>query len=401
MAKRAIVQTVLDAARWIVTGLVVLAVVAGFAAGIAWWAGFFGEKIEPGRRPVAMRPEIDPADYLIDQVHEVQKTYVVEAVGTLKAESRTEISARVMAEIDKINVGAGDVVPEGKVLVELDRERLRRQISQAEANLAAAKAAVEQAADDLERAHQTRRINARAITDQQLNQLNYQWKAAQARQKAAEEAVAEANVMLDYTEIRAPKSGTVVDRLAEPGDTAQPGVPLLVLYDPTSLRLEVPVMEHLAVKLHVGDKLDVHIDALDRKFPATIDEIVPQAEAASRSFLVKVKLPASPDLFEGMYGRLEIPAGVRRHLCLATAAIQSVGQLDFVQVVDAQGEHPERRFIKVGRLGMPGRVEVLSGLEAGEHVLVKRTRPDDAPPPAPEGTSRSEPDSEPPLEPQG
>jgi membrane fusion protein (multidrug efflux system) len=132
------------------------------------------------------------------------------------------------------------------------------------------------------------------------------------------------------------------------------------------------VMENLAVKLRVGDALNVKIDALGKTIQSTIDEIVPQAEAASRSFLVKVKLPPSPDLFEGMYGRLEIPAGRRRHLCLATAAIETVGQLQFVYVVDAGGTKPERRFIKTGRLGMPGRVEVLSGLKAGEWVLVKR-----------------------------
>ena len=66
---------------------------------------------------------------------------------------------------------------------------------------------------------------------------------------------------------------------------------------------------------------------------ALIDEIVPQAEAASRSFLVKVRLPRSEDMFEGMFGRLKIPAGTRRFLCLSTDAIERVGQLEMVDVV--------------------------------------------------------------------
>jgi multidrug efflux pump subunit AcrA (membrane-fusion protein) len=118
----------------------------------------------------------------------------------------------------------------------------------------------------------------------------------------------------------ASKSGRIVDRLAEPGDTARPGEPLLVLYDATSLRLEAPVLEQLAIKLRARQELKVYIDALQREVVSTVDEIVPQADAPSRSFLVKASVPRSEDLYEGMFGRLRIPSGERRHLCLATDA---------------------------------------------------------------------------------
>jgi multidrug efflux pump subunit AcrA (membrane-fusion protein) len=148
----------------------------------------------------------------------------------------------------------------------------------------------------------------------------------------------------------------------------------LILYDPTSLRLEVPVMENLAVRLKVGERLDVYIDARDRTVQGMIDEIVPQAEAASRSFLVKLKLPASDDLFEGMFGRLKILPGTRRHLCLHVDAIDTIGQLQFVDVITPPDDVLERRFIKTGRMGDAHHVEVLSGLEKGELVLMKRSR---------------------------
>ena len=80
-------------------------------------------------------------------------------------------------------------------------------------------------------------------------------------------------------------------------------------------------------------------------------------------------MPAG-ELYEGMFGRLLIPAGQRRHLCLATDAIQQIGQLEFVNVVRPD-QTLERRLIKTGRLGMPGRVEVLSGLSAGETVVLQ------------------------------
>lgn len=70
-----------------------------------------------------------------------------------------------------------------------------------------------------------------------------------------------------------------------------------------------------------------------------------------------------------MFGRLLIPAGERRHLCLNTDAVISVGQLDFVDVVLPDG-NIERRLIKIGQLGIPGRQEVLSGVDAGERVVI-------------------------------
>lgn len=74
-----------------------------------------------------------------------------------------------------------------------------------------------------------------------------------------------------------------------------------------------------------------------------------------------------------MFGRLRIAAGERRHLCLASDALYHVGQLDFVDVVRSDGEL-EKRLVTVGRVGVPGRVEVLSGLRAGERVVIHESR---------------------------
>ncbi len=335
---------------------------------VAWMVGFFGEKIQ------ATEDVVTPATATAEQrenayeVREVEKTYVEEAVGTLKAADRTEISARVMATIEEVKVRAGQMVAEDQLLIVLDQLALETQRSQAEANRTAAEAALNRAEKDYERAVELAR--SRTITRETLDRVIEKVKVGRANLKHAREALAEVDVMLSYTKITAPKAGTIVDRLAEPGDTARPGEPLLILYDPSSLRLEVPVKENLAVKMKPGEELTVKIDAHNRRLKAVIDEIVPQAEAGSRSFLVKVKLPRSDDLFEGMFGRLEIPAGRRRHLCLHSGAIETVGQLQFVTVI-RDDDTLERRFIKTGRRGDKDHVEVLSGLKAGDKVLLK------------------------------
>jgi RND family efflux transporter MFP subunit len=342
---------------------------------IAWLSGVFRNKIQPGEiEDIAMANlEGRPTDV----VHEVTKDYIEEAIGTLKAASRTEVSAKVLATIDEINVSAGDEVAAGDVLIRLNSAEFDARLRQSEAALQAARAARANAETELRRSRELRKSNATPQSDVDVRETALA--VTTAEEARAQQSLNEATVLQSYVTIAAPKSGTIVDRLAEPGDTALPGQPLLRIYDTTSLRLEAPVMESLAVQLKVGDKLIVHVDAIDRDVEATVDEIVPQADAPSRSFLVKATLPSAEKLYEGMFGRLLIPAGQRRHLCLATDAVQEIGQLQFVSVV-RPNQTIERRLVKIGRLGMPGRVEVLSGVQAGESVLLLNHASTDASP---------------------
>lgn len=345
-----------------VAGLVVLVLL------MAYMAGAFNTDVQtPGRVESAGRKL--PEDAVVAAVLPVEQPYFEEAIGSLKAADRTEISSRVMAGIKEITVRSGANVQEGDPLIQLDRRDLEAERSQAEANVVAAQAAVNRAESDFRRAEEL--LKSRTVSREEYDQAVEMLHVTQAKLKAAQDRLAQTEVMLTFTTIAAPKDGIIVERLAEPGDMARPGEPLLVLYAPKTLRLEVPIMENLAMNVKVGDRLRVRIDALEgEQFEGTVDEIVPQADFASRSFLVKLSLPPSDRLFEGMFGRVSIPAGSRRHLCLKEGAVETVGQLEFVDVVREDGSL-ERRFIKTGRRGMGGRVEVLAGLEAHDQVWVK------------------------------
>lgn len=332
---------------------------------VAWLSGMFEEKVASDWEQRGVQQH---ADEPTAEVHEVTKPYVEEAVGTLKASSRTIVAAKVLATIEKIYVKAGDQVNQGQPLIDLDAKEYQARLSQAKQGLAAATANRDDAEKEFERAETLKKKNV--VTKSEYDRAMRELQVAQAEELRAKQQVTEAEILLSYTKIKAVKSGRIVDRLAEPGDIANPGTPLLVLYDATSLRLESPVMERLAVKLKPGDELQVYVDALNKTYEATIDEIVPQADAPSRSFLVKASLPRSEDLYEGMFGRLLIPAGTRKHLCLNMDAIDRIGQLEFVDVVRPDGTL-ERRYIKTGQVGIPGRQEVLSGLQAGDKVILK------------------------------
>ena len=354
-------------AQWLARSARLLTFVIGLVAvvvTIAWLSGMFEDKIEPGW---AQRGTQQYTDQPTDVVHEIEKSYIEEAVGTLKASSRTIVSAKVLATIDEILVAAGDQVQQGQELIRLDNKEYQARLDQSKRALEAAAANRSEAEKQFERIELLAKQNAASRAE--FDRASRDVQVTIADEARAQQAVSEAEALLSYTTIKAAKSGRIVDRTAEPGDVAQPGVPILVLYDETSLRLEAPVMEHLAVKLRQGDELKVTIDALQQEFLATVDEIVPQADAPSRSFLVKASLPKSAGLYEGMFGRLLIPAGRRRHLCLATDAVIRIGQLEFVDVVLPDGTI-ERRLITSGRLGVPGRQEVLSGVEAGDRVIL-------------------------------
>ena len=114
--------------------------------------------------------------------------------------------------------------------------------------------------------------------------------ALEAELASARQALEEAESAVGYAEIHSPIAGRIVDRFAEPGDTASPGQKLLSLYNPFSLRIEARVREHLALSLQNGQELDVEVPAVGKLFSASVEEIVPAADPGSRSFLVRAIL---------------------------------------------------------------------------------------------------------------
>jgi membrane fusion protein (multidrug efflux system) len=184
---------------------------------------------------------------------------------------------------------------------------------------------------------------------------------------SARQSLEEAEAAVGFSEIRSPIAGRVVDRFAEPGDTASPGQKLISLYNPFSLRVEARVRERLALALAPGQALEVELPATGQRFTGRIEEIVPAADPGSRSFLVKVILPNGRDLLPGMYARVDVPAGTRKQLLIPADRVARVGQLDVVWVVE-EGV-AARRFVRLGRSAGEGMVEVISGLDVGDRLL--------------------------------
>jgi len=115
----------------------------------------------------------------------------------------------------------------------------------------------------------------------------------------------------------------------------------------------------------VGQPIEVRID--NKQCIGTISEIVPEAESSSRAFQVKVTGPCPEGVYSGMFGRILIPLDEEPVLVIPRQAVQSVGQLDLVNV--ATEGAVSRRAVRLGRT-IGDDVEVLSGLREGEQVHV-------------------------------
>jgi RND family efflux transporter MFP subunit len=288
------------------------------------------------------------------------------AVGTIRPITEAKVGSKILAHVRTMHVTrAGQSFRRGDVLVDLEDADLRARLAEAEAALKSAEATLVKAKSDLERSRQL--FAGDLASKQSLERDQAAAATAQAEVERQEQTVVGARTALGYATITAPIDGIVIDKYVNQGDLVAPGRVLVTMYDPTRLQLVAVVREKVATQLRIGQETEVRLDVLGKVCPGRVDQIVPEASPGSRSFEVKVTGPCSPEVMSGMFARMSIPVGRRTVLRVPKSAVRSIGQLDVVYVVLADGRLL-RRFV---RLGDPSgeTVEVLSGLASGETVV--------------------------------
>jgi len=296
----------------------------------------------------------------------VEEPAVVEAVGSVRSAREAVLSSKVMGVVTAIPKNAGESVKSGEVLVVVDSRDVAGQIQQAQGGLAQAKAATAISETNYKRFQQL--FEKGAASQLELDQARYQYDTAKGAVAQAEGAVATASSYQSYAEIPAPFDGRIVDRLCEVGDMAAPGRPLVKVEDSRRLRLDVSVSEQHLRALSVGAPVKVVIPALDdRSFDGTVSELVPAADPATHSFLVKITLPQDAALRTGLYGRAQFGAGTRKAVRVPRSAVVTRGGMTGVWIVDAGKAH--FRLVTASELTADS-PEILAGLSGGESVIV-------------------------------
>ena len=292
--------------------------------------------------------------------------------GEVLALRRASPGTVLMGRVERVAVREGDAVEAGATLARIESGQSRAAVAEAEAHTEAARAALHNAElmlRRMERLHERQAASRRDLDDAITGH-----DAAEAAVRAAEESVNSARAMQDYAEIRAPFSGVVVEKHIEVGDTATPGLPLFVVEDASRVRIEARIPESAASEFAVGDP--VTIEAGGTIHETVLSEVVPSADPRSRTFTVRALLD-NPErrLRPGSFARLRAARPGVMGLSVPETALVRRGPLTGVFVVaEDDGRTVARlRWITIGG-ARDGRVEVASGLVAGERVV-------DAPPP--------------------
>lgn len=334
-------------------------------------------KIKEGKVEV-QRPVIKDVKVSEVKMSTVQDYH--ETSGTVKAQNVAVISSRMMGEVTALNVKEGDFVKTGQTLLAVDDRDIAEKIKAAEAGY-------KEALKGLEAAKQNRALvdityqrykklhDEKALSQQELDQIETQKRVADIEYERAQEMVnrakaglSEAKVYHGFTRVTAPFSGIVTEKKIEKGSMAVPGSPLLTIEDTSSYRIDVNLDERFSGLVKRGMPVDVIIDSLGLETKATVSEVVPAIDPMSRTFLAKINLKAS-GLRSGLYAKVRIPAGGRETILIPAKAVVEKGQLTGVYTVDDKGVISFRP-VRTGK-SYGENIEVLSGLNQGEKVITE------------------------------
>lgn len=342
-------------------------VILGFTAGVVllmlWLAGWFAPKVLASAAGESPANPIGEGRVVAARL--LGLAVVESAVGTIRAVHETRIGSKLLARVVDVNLKAGQKVHAGDVLLRLDDTDLRAKLQQAKAAVTALDATRSQAEGDERR--DAKLVISRAVSQQELERARTALRTAEADLLRAQETVKEVQAVLDWATIRSPIDGVVIDKKVDVGDMVSPGQMLVTLFDPKRMQLVASVRESLAHHLQVGQEIDARVEGLKKQCQGTISEIVPEAQSASRTFQVKVTGPCPTGIYTGMFGRILIPLEEEQVLVIPQQAVRRFGQLELVDAVE--NGRATLRAIRTGR-ALDENVEVLSGLQEGERVLV-------------------------------
>ncbi len=322
--------------------------------------------------------ELPAVESHLAPVEKVLDARTIEIYGIVQPSRQSFVSGRVMGPVVAVHVQGGDVVEKGRLLLEIDPDTSDGQVAQAQGVLAQAQAALALAEKNYRRFE---KLNAeKAASDLELDMARMQYEQATGAVRQAEGAVLSASSVAKESGIRAPFAARVVDTLVEVGDLAAPGRPLVRLESLSGRQLWLTVREGDIHRFRAGDKIEVGFDSMPagRRFPGTVDEIVPAADPATHTFTVKVGVE-DIEIASGSSGRGYLQGEPAERLVVPASAVHQRGGLELVVIRGTDGL-ARTRAVTTGTRLEDGRMEILSGLQEGDEALI------DIAGPLPDGT---------------
>jgi RND family efflux transporter MFP subunit len=295
--------------------------------------------------------------------------------GVVEAVRQTVIAAQVPGAVVQLHAKVGDRVAAGQVLLRLDARAADQNAASSDAQVQAARAALEVATKDFERQKQL--FQKSYISQAALERAESDFKSTQAQVRAQVAQSGAARTQSGFYVVRAPFAGVVAEVPVALGDMAMPGRALLTLYDPSALRVTAAVPQTVASQMAAAPLPRAELPGLAAAkqwvVPVRV-QLLPTVDPGTHTVQVRADLPAGlADVAPGMFARLWLTvagpgsgAGAAP-LSVSTAAIVRRAEMTGLYVLDPNGK-PVLRQIRLGRTE-GDKVEVLSGLMPGERVV--------------------------------
>jgi RND family efflux transporter MFP subunit len=328
-----------------------------------------------------------------------------EYVGRFLAVDMVEVRARVSGYLDKVHFTDGQIIKQGDLLFTIDRRPFEATLAQARANLAQARANLAFASSDLARASQL--VRDRTITEQTFDQRTQAKSVAEASVAAQEAAVRQAELDLQFTELKAPITGRIGDRRVSEGNLVTGGtggsttlLATIVSTDPIRFEFSFDESSYLRYErlgIEVKDPagksgIEVSIKLIDEKefiHNGRMDFVDNVIDRTSGTIRGRAHFPNSKGLFTpGMFARVRVPGSLPNEaLLVPDVAIASEQVRKYVMVVNADNTAVQK-YVTLGQL--VGNLRVIKdGLSADDRVVVNglaRIRPNVKVTPQEQGT---------------
>ncbi len=287
--------------------------------------------------------------------------------GVVEAVHQSTVAAQTGAQVEAVLFDVDDHVDKGEVIVILRNTEQKAGMDQASASLQAARARLAEAEAEYGRIRDL--FDRQLVSRQDMDRISATRKTTRAALAAAEARVSQANQQLAYTRIRAPYSGIVTQRHVQVGEIARPGTALMSGISLDELRVAVKIPQSI-VHL-VREHRSASVELPNGEWVAARKVTVfPVADAGSGSFNTRIDLPPGQDgLFPGMYVKAAFVTGLARVLTVPSQAVVARSEVTGIYVLDQDGGI-SFRHIRPGRTLGNGRTTILSGLEAGERVIL-------------------------------
>jgi membrane fusion protein (multidrug efflux system) len=296
-------------------------------------------------------------------------TYEVKALGSLEAQELVQVTAEVEGAVAEVRFHEGDRVSAQTVIARIDPQRYRLELDRAEAALKQAEAERTRAEADLERRESL--AASQLVAVEELNRSRGETARLRAAVDAARAQRDWAKENVRRSDVRPSSFGVINTRTVETGQYVKLGNVLATLVDTSQLRLRFKVSDAESLRAQKGGEVFFRVSALGKKtFPARIYHVGDIADPASRQVEVLAWVKNPGDLKPGFFAEVTLAVESKKNALVVPEGAVQASEQGFIAYAVEEGK-ARVRPIQIGLRTGTGIVEIVSGLVAGETVVIE------------------------------